>query len=229
MRWALLLTRIAGIPIYIHSTFVLLVVYVFWQLETFTLASILFSLITLVLVFVSVILHELGHSITARLCGLPVEKIVLWPFGGTAHLAREPARPRHELLIAAAGPAVNLLLAGAAMIVLILTVTAEPNPFAWNDLSQQLSLFNLTLWLFMVNMFLVLFNLIPALPLDGGRILRSVLLILAIRQHAATIMKIVGWLFAGIIGLTGILLVDVFLIVVALIMAVAARHAITPD
>lgn len=229
MAWSFPLTRIAGTTIYVHGTFILLIAYVLWQQETLTIGSIFFSLLLLILVFTCVTLHELGHSITARRCGIPVDKIVLWPFGGTAHMTRQPDKPRHELFISAAGPLVNVVIAGVALVILTpMALASGDDPGFWNDTSQ-LSFSNLLLWLFMINTILVLFNLIPALPLDGGRILRSVLLMLVSRAQAARIMKIVGFVFAGIIGLIGIVTLDFFLLFVALAMVASANHALPED
>ncbi len=93
--WSLPIARIAGTTVYVHWTFALLIAYVLLQQETLTVDSIASSLLLLVVVFTCVVLHELGHSLTARMYGIPVDAIVLWSFGGAAHLAREPEKPHH--------------------------------------------------------------------------------------------------------------------------------------
>ncbi len=120
------------------------------------------GLVTSVLFFVSIILHELGHSITAIQLGVPVRSITLFIFGGLARIEREPDRPRDEFLIAAAGPAVSLALA-ALFFALAL------------GMGQSSILWWTARWLARINFILALFNMIPGFPLDGGRVLRAIL------------------------------------------------------
>ena len=121
-----------------------------------------FALATSVLFFLSIILHELGHSLVAIRLGVPVRSITLFMFGGVALMEREPSRPRDEALIALAGPAVSLLLGVLFGAVFLLLGTQ--------------SLVGVTaMWLSGINLSLALFNLVPGFPLDGGRVLRAVL------------------------------------------------------
>lgn len=117
---------------------------------------------TSILFFLSIILHELGHSITAIKLGVPVRSITLFIFGGLARIEREPDRPRDEFLIAAAGPAVSLALA-ALFFVLAL------------GMGQSSILWWTARWLARINFILAVFNMIPGFPLDGGRVLRAIL------------------------------------------------------
>ncbi len=120
------------------------------------------GLVTSLLFFGSIILHELGHSITALQLGVPVRSITLFIFGGLARMEREPDRPRDELLIAAAGPAVSMALAVAFFVIAL----------GMGDSSVLWWTFR---WLARINFVLALFNMIPGFPLDGGRVLRAVL------------------------------------------------------
>jgi Zn-dependent protease len=137
-----------------------LMVYEGWRLE-FRIAL---SLVTAILFFASVLAHELGHSVVATSTGVPVKCITLFIFGGMAQITREPKRARDEFLIAVAGPVVSLLLAVGFGLVWMVSQRLE-----------VCSLMALGAWLGGINLSLALFNLIPGYPLDGGRILRSVI------------------------------------------------------
>jgi len=183
-----------------HATFLLIIAWVGftnWQ-QTRTVAGTLEGILFTLLLFGTVVLHEFGHALTARHYGIKTHDITLYPIGGVARLERMPEKPAQEFWVAVAGPAVNIVIAGLL--------------FAWQMVSGALaSLSGLNLsggqfidQLIMVNIFLVLFNLIPAFPMDGGRVLRS---LLAMRQEysratqtAATIGQGIAVLFA-IVGL----------------------------
>jgi Zn-dependent protease len=151
-----------GIPVRIHGTFLVLV-YVLALFSRDPLMVVGF----VALAFGCVLLHELGHSLVARGFGLRVADITLWPLGGIARMSEIPENPRIEGLIAIAGPAVNFALAGLAF--LALTVGAT---FGLADGSRGESF----LWIFLaVNLMQGGFNLLPAFPMDGGRLLRSFL------------------------------------------------------
>ena len=164
--------RILGIPVGVHySWFIVFVLVTMSLVAQFAVAHPDWSLgeqygvglATSLLFFVSVILHELGHSVVALRKGIPVRSITLFVFGGVAQIEREPSRPRDEFHIAVAGPAVSLLLAGL-FYALSLEVKAVSEPLG-----------ALTGWLGQINFILAAFNLIPGFPLDGGRIFRAVM------------------------------------------------------
>jgi len=165
------LGKVWGIPIGIHSSWYLIFAFLTWSLASNTLpvsapgysAAIywLMAGITSVMFFASVVAHELGHSILALRNGIPVEKTSLFVFGGVAQIKEEPHSPGVEFRIAIAGPLVSLLLAGVFGLIY------------WIDLEYPM-LAAPTGYLAQVNLMLALFNLIPAFPLDGGRIFRSV-------------------------------------------------------
>jgi Zn-dependent protease len=150
MSWKL--GRIAGIDVFLHATFVLLLAYV--GMTEGEIGPILL----VCAVFGCVLLHELGHALMARRFGIATVDITLYPIGGVARLRRMPRAPGAELLIALAGPAVNVLIVLGLIILGLIGVRGE---------------FLETLLL--INVMLALFNLIPAFPMDGGRVLRALL------------------------------------------------------
>ena len=120
------------------------------------------GIITSLLFFASVLAHELAHSLVGRRAGIPAKSITLFFFGGVAHIGKEASRPTTELTMASAGPLCSLLLAGLFYGISVLT----------SDLNEYLSA--LTGWLYLINVILAIFNMIPGFPLDGGRVLRSI-------------------------------------------------------
>lgn len=173
-RWALQVGSVLGIPIRIHATFALILIWSGFAQIAFVLS-----------LFACVLLHELGHAAMAKRFGVRTREIVLYPIGGVARLESMPGGWA-ELLIALAGPAVNVVIATACAAGLAaLHVPSAFRPSAsWQDagLVQQL------LW---ANAALVVFNMIPAFPMDGGRVLRAILAI-GLGQHRAT--RIAGFI-----------------------------------
>jgi Zn-dependent protease/predicted transcriptional regulator len=225
MNWSFRFTRVAGIDIKIHITFflILLLGALHWG-GRFGMAGALFGILLMILLFVCVTLHELGHSLVAQRFGVPVREIVLLPLGGVALMSRNPSRPLHELLIAAAGPLVNLAIA-----VLLFALTGAANPLdvlnGQGLVGGQLPApsFQLMLaWLLAANISLVLFNLIPAFPLDGGRMLRAVLAMFMHYQRATRIATIIGQVIAIGLGVYGFLSGNILLALVALFVFVGA-------
>lgn len=200
MKWSWKIGTFAGIDVFIHATFLLIIGWVgfsYWQ-QTSTLAGTLEGILFTLLLFGCVVLHEFGHALTARRYGIKTRDITLYPIGGVARLERMPDKPIQELWVALAGPAVNVLIAVLLAGWLILSGTLAP--LAGLSLTAGPFIERLMI----VNLSLVLFNLIPAFPMDGGRVLRS---LLALRleytratQIAATIGQGLALLF-GIIGL----------------------------
>jgi Zn-dependent protease len=188
MRWSLRLGSVSGISIRVHVTFLLLVALVASQLGAMHGArGAVFGAATVIALFACVVLHELGHSLVAQRFGLTVREIVLLPIGGVARLLSEPRRPLHELLIALAGPAVNVIIA----VVLLAVLQISPAQlFDVEQLNREALLSPpspraLLLMLLHGNLILALFNMLPALPMDGGRVLRA-LLSMALGQVRAT-------------------------------------------
>jgi Zn-dependent protease/CBS domain-containing protein len=206
MRWSWRIGRIAGIDVHIHATFPLLFVWI--ALNGLgggaNTRTVLATLVLTLAVFVIVVLHEFGHALTARRFGIQTRDITLLPIGGIARLDRMPREPRQELLVALAGPAVNVLLAAILYAILALTGVTAVLP----ELARSASTVTLTsalAQLIAINLWLAAFNLVPAFPMDGGRVLRA---ILTMRSHdyvraTATAARI-GRVFALFFALIGI-------------------------
>ncbi|WP_437817858.1 site-2 protease family protein [Sorangium sp. So ce1078] len=172
MKWSFRVARIAGIDVNVHATFGLIVAVGALQWSGHHGArGALFGAALMLALFACVALHELGHSLVARRFGLTVREILLLPIGGVAMFGGRPQKPLHELLIALAGPAVNVVLAAVLLAVTgALGLLSElPSLGAGASPSMQTAL----LWLLGANVALAVFNMIPALPLDGGRVLRA--------------------------------------------------------
>jgi len=171
MRWSWKLGEVAGIGIFVHVTFLMLVGWValsHWIVER-SLAAAVGGAIFILALFGCVVLHELGHALTAKRYGVRTRDITLYPIGGMARLERIPEVPQQEALIALAGPAVNVVI--AAGLWLALSAAGGVTPLAELDVTKGPFLERLLL----VNLFLAGFNLIPAFPMDGGRVLRALL------------------------------------------------------
>lgn len=171
LGWSINLFKVFGIQLAVHASFVLLLAYwgyEGWQEDGAT--GMAWSIGLIVCFFGCVILHELGHSLTARRYGVNVPRILLLPIGGMAEFDRIPRKPAEELLITAAGPAVNFLIVAALL------------PAVWGDLfgPEEVPLFSaagLIGQLWYANLVMGVFNLAPVFPMDGGRIFRALLAI----------------------------------------------------
>ena len=217
MRWAFPVARVAGTEIRIHLTFLLLLVLVAggaWQ--SGGAAAALEGTTFILLLFGSVLLHELGHATAARRYGIATPWIVLLPIGGIAALQGMPRQPRRELVIAAAGPAVNVAIALAIAAALALS-GADATPFSAGldeEVGMAKSLLN-------ANLALVLFNLLPAFPMDGGRMLRATLATRMEYTRATRIAARTGQGFAFLLAALG-LIASPMLILVAVVVYVGA-------
>ncbi|PAU94271.1 site-2 protease family protein [Aliifodinibius salipaludis] len=192
MKWSLYIGKPAGIKVFIHWTFILLVIWLSWM--HLQLGHGLFEIITglffLVLLFACVTLHEFGHALAARQYGIDTQDINLLPIGGVARLERMPEDPRQELVVAAAGPAVNVVIAIVLFLLIIVTGQSQL------DISHHVTGSNFLSDLLAINIILVLFNLIPAFPMDGGRMLRALLAFKMKRAKATQVAASVGQLLA---------------------------------
>jgi len=154
-------------------------------------------LVLLLCVFACVLLHEFGHAFAAMYFGVKTRDIILTPIGGLARLESMPKRPVEEFVITLAGPMVNLLIVG---LIAIYLGTIGPG-FA---LDRQISTGDLPLFLFYINLFLFIFNLIPAFPMDGGRILRAMLATFVSFERATLIAGSVGQVLAVALAVYGL-------------------------
>jgi Zn-dependent protease/predicted transcriptional regulator len=183
MKGSFKLGSIAGISVFIHWTFAILIAYIIFSnyRAGYHAVQIMWTLIFILSIFITVFLHELGHALAAKRYNIKTKDITILPIGGIARLERIPENPKEEFVVAIAGPAVNIILAFiTAMFINIPDI---------NNLTGQLSgginYTNFFLNFFVVNIFLALFNLIPAFPMDGGRVLRA-LLATKFERHIAT-------------------------------------------
>jgi len=223
MKASLNLGSISGIKIIVHWTFFFLILWiVFDELKRGgTTQSILFNVAFVLAVFMCVVLHELGHALMAKRFGVNTKKITLLPIGGMASLDKIPESPKQELLVVIAGPLVNVII--AILIYLILPIQELANISLTENLEtlSELTLQNFLLYLFVVNIGLVIFNIIPAFPMDGGRILRALLAMKIDRVKATQIASSIGQVFALAFLLIG-LLYNPFLIFIALFIFLGA-------
>ncbi|MCI0746267.1 MAG: site-2 protease family protein [Verrucomicrobia subdivision 3 bacterium] len=169
MRWSLKLGKIAGTELYLHWTFLILLGVVFFNgLDKGTgIPAAAQQVLFVVALFTCIVLHEFGHAFAARRYGIETRDITLLPIGGVARLERMPREPRHELWVALAGPLVNVVIAAALYVILVVASIGRFAPI--------LSISGFLTTLLWLNVFLVAFNLLPAFPMDGGRVLRAML------------------------------------------------------
>lgn len=198
-RWAFRLAEIAGIGVYVHVTFLMLVAWVaITELANGRGVRAMANGVALILaVFGIVILHELGHALTAKRFGIRTRDITLLPIGGVARLERMPEKPSQELLVALAGPAVNVVLAAVLFVVLLLRGSFVA---PWAEHSGG----NILDKLFWINVSLALFNLLPAFPMDGGRALRAALALRLDYVRATEIAARLGQGMALLFGAFGL-------------------------
>jgi Zn-dependent protease len=188
MAWSFRIARVSGIDVRVHITFLLAVLIGGLDFGSrYGMAGFLFGALLVSCVFFCVVLHELGHSLVAQGFGLPVDEIVLLPIGGVARLGREPEKPMHELLIAVAGPLVNVVIAIVLYVALGLVTGSFSGGGAESWFTVELTPLGLARLLLLSNISLAVFNMIPALPMDGGRVLRAALSMLLGRAWATRI------------------------------------------
>lgn len=219
MRWSWRIGRVAGIGVYMHFTFLILLGWValahYFQRRNVTDAA--DGLIFIVVLFAIVVLHELGHALMARKFGITTRDITLLPIGGVARLERMPEEPKQEFLVALAGPAVNVFLAAVLLLFLLpssaVSHVQEVGVMGGDFLSKLL-------W---INVALAGFNLIPAFPMDGGRVLRAVLAMRMDYVRATGIAAGVGQSLAFVFGFIG-LFTNPFLVFIALFVWMGAAQ-----
>lgn len=221
MNNSIKLFKIRGIDIKMHVTFPLILLWgalAFGPFRNGGWEGALFGVVVTSLVFVIVVLHELGHSIAALRYNIPVKQIVLLPIGGVAQLKEIPEDPGKELVIAAAGPLVNLLLAILLFLLApIVGQTINISSFlGFNSSLGVLSFSSIFGYIFTTNLFIGLFNLIPAFPMDGGRILRSLLAYRLPYVRATSVAVAIGQILSWGFGLIGFLNGNFFLIILAI-------------
>ncbi|MBK7317399.1 site-2 protease family protein [Candidatus Villigracilis affinis] len=200
MKWQWKLGKFAGIDVYVHATFLLLIAWVGYShwLENQNWGEVFSGILFILALFACVVLHEYGHALTARKYGIKTRDITLYPIGGVARLERMPEKPIEELWVALMGPAVNVVIAAGLFAYLYLTSSLVPLSeltVASGSFLERLMTVNITL---------VLFNLIPAFPMDGGRVLRALLAMRMDYVRATQIAASIGQGLALLFGLVGL-------------------------
>jgi Zn-dependent protease/CBS domain-containing protein len=219
MRWSWKIGEFAGIGVYIHATFWLLILFILYShwSQGHDFATALAGVVFVLAIFACVVLHEFGHALTARKFGIQTRDITLLPIGGLARLERMPEDPRQELWVAAAGPAVNVVIA-AVLYGMLAAAGVRPDleNLQWvggNFLNK----------LMVVNVWLVAFNLLPAFPMDGGRVLRALLATRIEYTRATQVAARVGQMMAFLFGFIG-LFTNPFLVFIALFVWMGAEQ-----
>jgi Zn-dependent protease len=224
-RWSWKVAEIAGIRVSVHATFLCLVAWfavAFW-FEVGNLARVASGVALLLLLFGCVLLHELGHALTAQRFGFITREITLLPIGGIARLDRIPDDPKQSLWITLAGPAVNIAIAAALFVALRVTGAWQPI----TDISLTQGPFFERLML--VNISLVIFNMLPAFPMDGGRALRALLATRLDDRRATRIAARLGQGMAVLFALVGWLANPLLILIALFVWTGAAQEAAIAD
>ena len=220
MRGSLRLGQIAGIKVFVHWTFFLLIGWIFamHMVAGRGLAAAAMGVAFILALFGCVVLHELGHALAARRYGVATRDITLLPIGGVARLERIPRNPTHELVVALAGPAVNVVI---ALLIFLGLTAAHGIEFTTRMFTLQGNFFA---QLMTVNIFLVIFNMIPAFPMDGGRVLRALLATRLQYARATMLAARIGQGIAVLLGLSGVFVLgNPMLLLVGLFVFFGAR------
>ena len=220
MSWSVNIGSIAGTAIRIHITFLLFLVWIFLAgLATGGVNEALSSLVFMVLLFACVVAHEFGHIFTARAFGVATPDVTLLPIGGVARLERIPEKPSEEFLVAIAGPLVNVAIA----IVLIAVAPTHLSTAHFTAMeSPKVSMIDR---LAEVNLFLAVFNMIPAFPMDGGRVLRALLAIRLGHVRATEIAATIGQWAAFGLGFIGLFYNPILIFIAIFVYLAAASEA----
>lgn len=244
---SLRILRVAGIDVRLHPTFILIVLLEAWRWSTYGARGAAFGSVLILCLFAFVTMHELGHSLVAKRYGIPVHSIVLTPIGGIAQLGRNPMKPSQEAVIAIAGPLVNVALAlvigGGALYYFGIDAIREG---IVGDTLREPSL--MTFWILMLaaNVTMAVFNMIPAFPMDGGRVLRALLVSLVGARrgtewavNVGRVIAVAGIAFAFVYGALIVGLISVFILAAGsaelragahdrVLKSVLARDAVNP-
>jgi Zn-dependent protease len=217
-----------GVDVNVHPTFGLVFVWAVWQWgfsDSRGLGPFILGILLVSLIFASVLLHELGHCAMAQQFGIRVLDITLWPFGGVARIDQMPARPRNEFMIALAGPATNLAIAVALIPVVLLTgvIAGRDALFSTSDPLGAMTPATLVTYLALINIFIMVFNLLPAFPVDGGRMLRAALSRSIERERATSIAVAAGLVFAVFFVIVGVWQRNVAIVILGLFVFFAAQ------
>lgn len=217
MKGSIQIAKFFGIPVQVHWTFTLIFVYVFYEGmgNSMSWTEMGWVMAFVLALFACVVLHEFGHALTARRFGVDTRDIILSPIGGVARLDRLPEQPMHEFLVAIAGPMVNIAIGALLSIIPLLSseesrrnfvnffmqvLYPQSNFFVSDPTPFQYFVFGMVA----LNIVLAVFNLLPAFPMDGGRVLRALLSLRLGRLRATQIAVYVGQLFAVVLVVAGL-------------------------
>jgi len=213
---------VSGIGLFVHWTFLVMLagIFGFYVYQGLTVLVALMGVGLILAVFGCVVLHELGHAFMARHYGIPTLDITMYPIGGVARLQRMPREPKQEFMIAIAGPAVNLGIAG--VLYLVTTVMGSPTSMI-EAMTPQGNVLTMLMW---VNLALVVFNLLPAFPMDGGRVLRAGLATQMDYRNATHVASLIGQGMAFLFAIYGLFTGLWTLPLVAVFVFMAARQEV---
>ncbi len=229
MRWSYRIAKVFGIDVRIHVTFLLIVAYFAFEWgalrEPKGLGGGLYGVLLVLLLFLLVLIHELTHSRVALHYGVGVKNITLLPIGGVSAMEEIPRDPRRELVISVVGPLSNVVIAilMAALAPLFFDVGAIFRTSNFSDLLLSRTVEGTYLYVFVVNLSLAVFNLLPAFPMDGGRVFRALLAMRLGRPRATRIAIVVGQMLALGLGLYGLMGGGIFLILIAVFIFFGAQ------
>lgn len=219
MKWQLKIGEYSGIGVYLHATFFLLIGFVVLShiLQGDPVSQTIVGVAFILALFASVVLHEFGHALTAKRYGIKTRDITLYPIGGVARLERMPDKPIQEFWVALAGPAVNVVIAAILFVWITITndiVSLERLSVTAGPFFERLMVTNISL---------VLFNMLPAFPMDGGRVLRALLAMRMEYTRATQIAATIGQGMALLFGFVG-LFTNPFLVFIALFVWIGAAQ-----
>jgi len=220
MRWSLKIAKLAGIDIFIHFTFFILVTWVGfiqWKLNG-SIGAAFSGIVFILAIFSCVVLHELGHALAAKKYGIKTRDIILLPIGGVARLEKMPSQPIQELWVALAGPAVNVVIAALLAIYLWIINSLTPD----NQITMSTATFAERIM--GVNIFLVVFNMLPAFPMDGGRVLRALLATRLAYIKATQVSASLGQGIALLFGIIGLIYNPILLLIAIFVWMGAAQE-----
>jgi stage IV sporulation protein FB len=220
MSWSLNIGSIAGTAIRIHITFVLFLIWIFLAgLATGSVNDALNTVLFIVLLFACVVAHEFGHIFTARAFGVKTPDVTLLPIGGVARLERIPEKPSEEFLVAIAGPLVNVAI---AIVLTAVMRTHLSTAYLATMESPRVSMIDR---LAVINLFLAVFNMIPAFPMDGGRVLRALLASRLGHVRATEIAATIGQWTAFGLGFLGLFYNPMLIFIAIFVYLAAASEA----
>lgn len=225
MSWSVWIFRVRGIDVKVHLTFLLILVWAafVWSSDSGAgLRGALYGVVAMLLLFGCVTLHELAHSLQAVAYGIRVREILLLPIGGVSQIEDMPEKPGQELRIALAGPLVSFGLALAFYLLSGLLQTQKAANPALLFTTTDVSWLSLPAYLSVANLLLGLFNLVPAFPMDGGRILRALLAMRLDYRQATRVASAIGQGLALVFGLIGIAVGNLLLVLVAIFVWIGA-------